>query len=122
MSRIRASISSKTRLDAFVIEREAFDEQLLQTRRRPLAELGASRRTDAVADGQNGVEVVVVDEPGNLASPFGLNYPEFPDSCLRIEFLFVEDVDEMFVRGFTRAMCFPRRDRQGVVIPVATTP
>jgi hypothetical protein len=54
-------------------------------------------RTDAVADGQNGVEVVVVNRAGNLAISLGLNYPEFPDSCRRIEFTFVVNVDQVFV-------------------------
>jgi hypothetical protein len=36
---------------------------------------------DAVADGEDHVEVVVVDESRNLPLSFKLNYPEFPDSC-----------------------------------------
>lgn len=42
-------------------------------------------RTDAVADGQNGVEVVVVNRPGNLAISLGLNCQVFLDSCLGVK-------------------------------------
>ncbi len=50
-------------------------------------------RTDAVADGQNRVEVVVVNRAGNLAISLGVNYPEFPDSCLGKELPIVVKVD-----------------------------
>ena len=52
---------------------------------------------DAVADGEDHVEVVVVDEPRNLPPPLGLNYSEFPNGCRGIELLLVEDVSEVLV-------------------------
>ena len=36
----------------------------------------------------------------DLARPFGLNYPEFPDSCRRIEFVFSVNVYQMLIYGF----------------------
>jgi hypothetical protein len=45
-----------------------------------LAEGGADVRADAVADGEDGVEVVVVEVANDLSGALGLNYPEFPDS------------------------------------------
>jgi hypothetical protein len=33
------------------------------------------------ADGDDGLQCVVIDLPFDLLSPFPLNYPEFPDSC-----------------------------------------
>ena len=42
-------------------------------------------RADAVADGEDGVEVVVVEGAGYQAGALGLNYPEIPDSCPRTE-------------------------------------
>ena len=42
-------------------------------------------RTDPVADGQNGVEVVVVNRAGNLAISLGLNCQVFLDSCLGVK-------------------------------------
>ena len=53
----------------------------------------------AVADGENGIEVIVINEPGNLPFVFHLNDPEFPDRCLWTMFALVIDVDEMLVRG-----------------------
>jgi hypothetical protein len=36
---------------------------------------------DPVADGEDGFEVIVLDEARNLPLPLGLNYSEFPNSC-----------------------------------------
>lgn len=60
--------------DPLVIEREAFDQKFAQSGRSPLAKRCSPCRPDAVPDGENGVEVVVVDEPGNLPFSLGLNY------------------------------------------------
>jgi len=46
-------------LDAFIVQREPFDQQFAQAGRGPLTKRGSTRRADAVADGQNGVQVVV---------------------------------------------------------------
>jgi hypothetical protein len=46
-------------LQALVIEDETLDEVLLELGRGPLAELDATRRTDPVADSQDGVQVVM---------------------------------------------------------------
>jgi len=42
-------------------------------------------RTDPVADGQNGVEIVVVNRAGNLPISLGLNCQVFLDSCLGVK-------------------------------------
>ncbi len=60
-------------LDPFVVEREALHEQFAEPPRGPLPELRAPRRTRAVTEGENGVEVVVVDESPDLAGAFWLN-------------------------------------------------
>jgi len=44
----------------------------------------------------------VLNHTGDLARTFGLNYPEFPDSCRRIPFAFFINMDEMLVDGFDR--------------------
>jgi hypothetical protein len=46
--------------------------------------LGNSRRR-SVAHGQNHTQFVEVYQSLYLAAAFGLNYPEFPDCCLRTE-------------------------------------
>ncbi len=86
-------------LEPLVIHREALDEVFAQPLGRPDAELRAAKRADAVADGQYGVKVIVIHVAGNFAISLGLNYPEFPDSCLRIKFPFVIDIDQMLVCG-----------------------
>ena len=50
-----------------------------------------------VADGENGVEIVVIDVPGYFPLAFGTNYPEFPDSCRGVEFILRVDVLQVLV-------------------------
>lgn len=45
-------------------------------------ELDGAGRVDAEADGDDGVEIVVLDLTGNLPCSFPPNYPEFPDNCM----------------------------------------
>lgn len=70
-------------------------QQLGQAGGGPLTESSTPGRADAVADGEDGIEVVVVNGAGDLA----LNYPETPDSCLRIKFALAVNVDQMLVGG-----------------------
>jgi hypothetical protein len=46
-------------LDAFVVERETFDQKFRKPSSGPLAKRSAAGRTDSIADGQDHVEVVV---------------------------------------------------------------
>lgn len=84
-------------LESGIVQREPLDEVFAQPLGRPNTELRAAMRTDAVADGQNGVEVVMVHGAGNLAISLALNYSEFPNSCGRIEFAVVVNALQMFV-------------------------
>ena len=68
--------------ESLVVHREPLDQEFGETRRGPLTERGAAGRADAVADGEDRVEGVVLDVAGNVAGAFALNYPETPDSCL----------------------------------------
>ena len=52
-------------------------------------------RPHPVADGQDGVEVVVIDQPPHLPPALGLNRQVLLDSCLRAQLLFLVDVLEM---------------------------
>jgi len=61
-----------------------------------LAELRAAGAADAVADGEDGVEVVVL---GVIGFAVGGSYPEFPDNCLGGEFTFFANVHKVFVDG-----------------------
>ena len=81
--------------DPLVVEREPFDQQFSQPRRRPLAKLRSPLRADSITDGQDGIEVVVVNRPSNLSLAFRLNCQVLLDCCCRIELLLLEDVLEM---------------------------
>ncbi len=61
-------------LEPLVVEREPFDKILAQSGGRPLAELGPPRTADAVADGEDHLQIVVVDQPLDLPDALGLNY------------------------------------------------
>ena len=83
MSRIRSSSSSKRSgtpgrdrrvLQPLVVQRESLDQILTQPLGGPAAELGAARRAYAVADSQDGVEVVVVDVAADLPGSLLANY------------------------------------------------
>src|ERR1035441_6011790 len=56
-------------LDALVVERKPLDQQLAKPCRGPLAELGTAQGPDTVADGQNHLQVVVVNLPPDLSPP-----------------------------------------------------
>jgi hypothetical protein len=81
-----------------VLERWGYLHQVLvEAGGGPLAELGAAAAAHAVADGDDGLEVVVLNLAKNLAISFTSNHPEFPDSCLAAELALVEDVHEVLV-------------------------
>jgi hypothetical protein len=84
-------------LEPLVVHCEALDQVFGEARGGPLAELGAAVAADAEADGEDGVEGVVLDFTGNRAIPLGSNYPVAPDSCLQAQFALVVDVHEVLV-------------------------
>ena len=86
-------------LEPLVVHGEALAEVFLQPGHGPLPELGAALAADAEADGEDGIEVVVVHQPFDLPGTLVLNYPEFPDSCPRGEFTLLVDVLEVLVDG-----------------------
>lgn len=86
-------------LEPLVIHREALDQVFAEPGRGPLTELRAPMRFDAVADGENGSEGVVLDFPRHLSGPLRSNYPEFSDGCGAPERLFLVNVAEVFADG-----------------------
>lgn len=50
----------------------------------PDAELGTSDRMDAVSQGNDHIQVVMILLPGYLAFALILNCSEFPNSCCRL--------------------------------------
>ena len=70
---------------------------LLLTQDNETAFLRASLAAHAEAHCDDGVQIVVLDLPGDLSSAFLANYPEFPDSCLSPQFPFLEDVSHVLV-------------------------
>jgi hypothetical protein len=59
-------------------------------------------RADAIADGEDSFQVVMVQCAGYVATTLQLNYPEFPDSCIGFQLPFVVDVYEVLIDRFDR--------------------
>ncbi len=72
-------------LESLVVEGEPLDQELAEARRGPLAKLCSTLRSDPVADGEDGVEAVVIDETTNATTTLSSNYPESPDGSRRFE-------------------------------------
>ena len=68
--------------EAFVIQREALGHILLQDAGRPDAELCRAAGIDAVADGDNRIQIIINNGTGNVAVAFLLNYFHFGKSCV----------------------------------------
>ncbi len=85
--------------EIIIIERKALDQQFAEPAGGPLAKLRASRRPDAVADGEDGFEVVMINLAADLSASLGLNYSEFPNSCLGVQFFILKDISQVFVHG-----------------------
>lgn len=62
------------RLNTFVVESEAFDEEFGKPWGGPLSKGRAARRPNLVADGENGFQVVVIYRTRYAAGAFDLNY------------------------------------------------
>ena len=84
-------------LQPLVVHRKALYEVLAQPLGGPAAELHPARGADSVANGEDGVQTIVFNQPGNVPASLDSNYPEFPDSCPRIELPFFKKVLEVFV-------------------------
>ncbi len=61
-------------LQAFVVEDKAFDDELAEFLGGPDAEAGGDGALDAVADGDDGVEVVMLHRSGHLPASLLSNY------------------------------------------------
>jgi len=64
-------------LEPFVVEDEALDDELAERLRGPDPELRGLGAVDAVADGDDRVQLVVVDLPPHLPVPLALNSSNF---------------------------------------------
>ena len=51
------------------------------------------------ADGQNHLQAVVIHQTTNLPIALGLNYSEFPNSCLRRQLVVVMDIANRELRA-----------------------
>jgi hypothetical protein len=82
-------------LQPLVVESEALDDVLTQTFRRPAAEPHSAAGAHSVADGENHLQIVVVNQAANLPPALGLNRQAPPDSCRGIELALLEDVPDV---------------------------
>src|SRR5205807_8871545 len=84
-------------LQPLVVHGETLNQVFAQSSCRPLPELRSSRTADAIADGEDRFETVVVDLAFDRTGTLNSNYPEFPDSWPSVQFALVENIDEMFI-------------------------
>lgn len=73
-------------LEALAVDRVTADQVLTQRAGRPDAELGAAQGLDAIADGNDEVQVVVLDLARNGSTPLGSNLCKFCTGCYGIQF------------------------------------
>jgi hypothetical protein len=52
-----------------------------------------------ISHGQDGVEVVVVDEPFDFPCALAANDPEFPDGCRGVQLALGEDISQVLADG-----------------------
>ena len=88
-----------TPLQAVIVQREPFDEVFAQAFGGPPAELDPPRRANPIADGQDHIKVVMVDQPPDLPGTLGLNYSILSNSCLRQKLSVLINAFNMMVYG-----------------------
>lgn len=84
-------------LEPLVVQHEPLDQVLGQPGGGPLPELGAAGGANAIADGQDGFQAVVVHVAAHAASAFDLNYSEFPKSSFRFNLTAGVDCCQVFI-------------------------
>jgi len=82
-------------LETLVVQGEPLDDVLPQPLSSPDAELRAPMRVDAIAHGDDDIEVEVLDLASNLPPTFILNCCIFCNSCLRPKFPLLEGVPDV---------------------------
>ena len=86
-----------TLFQAFHIHCPALNSVVLDDLPRPLAELHSTLIVHLEAHGNNHLQIIMRQFPIDLTSALGLNYPEFPDSCLLGQFAVRIDFFDMLV-------------------------
>jgi len=71
-------------LEALVVEGEALRQELREAGRRPLPELRPAVGADAIADGEDGGQVVVQQAPRDRARALGANLQVCLTRCRRV--------------------------------------
>lgn len=69
-------------LQTLVIQNESLGDKFVQGLRSPNAKPGRLGAINAVTNGNDGVKVIEVDLPGDIATAFPLNSSNFSNSCL----------------------------------------
>src|ERR1700733_14937314 len=115
-------LASARALQALVVHDEAPHQVLVEPGGRPLPEPRALCRSDAEADRDDRGQAVVLDHARDLARSraisLSLNYPELPDSCLRVElalFVHVAQVLPCSAAVIRHSSSRSRKARQGLV-------
>jgi hypothetical protein len=74
----------------------------------PLAKTSCNVRFNPIANKNNHIKILKINEPSYLSLSFFLNYPEFPDSWIRDQFTFSKNIFNMLVKG--NSIIFKRID------------
>lgn len=85
-------VHGTARLKTIIIQCKAFDDVFFKALRGPDAELRALRRLYAVAHRDDDIEIIIFKFPLYLSFTFLLNCSEFPNSCGRDKFSFLEHI------------------------------
>ncbi len=113
VQRARQQLDSLLRLgnpplrQARLVQRVALYQMLTQGAGRPLAELHAPLGINAVADGDDDIEIVVFNLPSNGSVALGLNLCKFCTSCRLIQLTFLEHIVQML--GHHRTLAAKQR-------------
>jgi len=99
---------------ALVIQGKALDDVFLEDGCRPDAELRGAFGVHAVADGDDGVEVVKIEFARDIPVAFTLNYSKFSSSCEFLQFSALVDFLQMVSDGVAfnvkeKGHCFLRQ-------------
>ena len=86
-------------LEPLIIQNESFDKVLAQYLSRPDAKLRCLAAVDAVANGDDGVEVIKRTAPSDTTTTLRLNYSNFSSSCQVLEFTGLVDFFEVVGDG-----------------------
>ena len=65
----------------------------------PIAETALPANRATKTNGQNGIQIVMVNQAAYVARALTANYSEFPKSCLWVNFAFTIKIGQVLING-----------------------